>query len=138
MTELSRRVFMGATAAAGAAAAVGLPGMTGTANAAGHPRGSIDDVKHVVILMQENRSFDHYLGTLNGVRGFDDRQALVLPNGDPVFRQPHNGRDEGYLLPFRMDTTTHNAQNADGLPHDWDTGHTAVNNGAMDKWVAAK
>ncbi|AWS42808.1 phosphocholine-specific phospholipase C [Streptosporangium sp. 'caverna'] len=135
MTEISRRAFMGATAAAGAAVAVGLPG---TANAADHRHGSIADVKHVVILMQENRSFDHYFGTLNGVRGFEDRQALVFPNGDSVFRQPDRGRTEGYLLPFRMDTTKYNAQNAGGLPHDWDTGHTAVNGGAMDKWVSAK
>ncbi|SDL80425.1 phosphocholine-specific phospholipase C [Nonomuraea jiangxiensis] len=134
MTEFSRRTFIGATAAAGAAAAVvGLPD---TAQAA--KRGSIDEVKHVVILMQENRSFDHYFGNLNGVRGFGDRQALVLPNGEPVFHQPDRGRAEGHLLPFRMDTTKYNAQNAGGLPHDWSSGHVAVNNGAMDKWVNAK
>ncbi|GII59782.1 non-hemolytic phospholipase C [Planotetraspora thailandica] len=148
MTEISRRTFIGATAAAGAVAAVGMPGMTGTANASsddnngkhgGHgDHGSLADVKHVVILMQENRSFDHYFGTLNGVRGFGDRQAVTFPNGDSVFRQPDRGRSEGYLLPFRMDTTKYNAQNAGGLPHDWDTGHTAVDGGAMDKWVAAK
>ena len=31
---------------------------------------SLKDVKHVVLLMQENRSFDHYFGTLSGARGF--------------------------------------------------------------------
>ncbi|MGW9027950.1 alkaline phosphatase family protein [Streptomyces sp. NPDC055722] len=136
MTEISRRTFIGTTAA-GAAVAAGLPG---TAEAAGRDtrQGGIADVKHVVILMQENRSFDHYFGTLSGVRGFDDRQATVLSNGDPVFRQPARGRKEGYLLPFRMDTTKYNAQNAGGLPHDWDTGHSAVNYGAMDKWVQSK
>ncbi|GAA4573656.1 phosphocholine-specific phospholipase C [Planotetraspora kaengkrachanensis] len=140
MSDISRRAFIGATAAAGAAAAVA--GMSGTAEASDnghdHGRGTIADVKHVVILMQENRSFDHYFGTLNGVRGFGDRQALEFPNGDSVFRQPARGRAEGYLLPFRMDTTKYNAQNAGGLPHDWDTGHTAVDGGAMDKWVSAK
>src|SRR5690606_27464371 len=30
------------------------------------------DAEHIVILMQENRSFDHALGTLKGVRGFND------------------------------------------------------------------
>ncbi|MEU7337434.1 MULTISPECIES: phosphocholine-specific phospholipase C [unclassified Streptomyces] len=136
MTEISRRTFIGTTAA-GAAIAAGLPG-TAEAAARGSRHGSIDDVKHVVVLMQENRSFDHYFGTLSGVRGFGDRQATVLSNGDPVFRQPAGGREEGHLLPFRMDTTKYNAQNAAGLPHDWDSGHSAVNNGAMDKWVAAK
>ena len=46
------------------------------------------DIKHVVLLMQENRSFDHYFGTLAGVRGFDDPNALKLPNGKSVFYQP--------------------------------------------------
>ncbi|MFF3734985.1 phosphocholine-specific phospholipase C [Streptomyces sp. NPDC002476] len=99
----------------------------------------MDDIQHVVILMQENRSFDHYFGTLNGVRGFDDRQALTFPNGDSVFRQPAPARpDGGYLLPYRMDSTKFNAQNADGLPHDWESGHEAVNNGAMNRWTSAK
>ncbi len=44
-------------------------------------QGSLADIKHVVLLMQENRSFDHYFGTLSGVRGFEDKDALVLPNG---------------------------------------------------------
>ncbi|GGU15338.1 phosphocholine-specific phospholipase C [Streptomyces violascens] len=135
MTPLSRRAFVGASAATAAAAAVGLPE---PATAAPRPKGSIEDVKHVVVLMQENRSFDHYFGALGGVRGFDDRQALTFPNGDSVFRQPDAGRSDGFMLPFRMDTTKYNAQNAGGLPHDWGTGHTAINGGAMNKWVAAK
>lgn len=99
----------------------------------------MDDIRHVVILMQENRSFDHYFGTLNGVRGFDDRQALTFPNGDSVFRQPALSRtDGGFLLPYRMDSTKFNAQNADGLPHDWESGHDANNNGALNRWTSAK
>src|SRR6516225_1075991 len=50
--------------------------------------GSLGDIEHVVLLMQENRSFDHYFGTMSGVRGFDDANALRLPDGTPVFRQP--------------------------------------------------
>ncbi|MFD7539433.1 phosphocholine-specific phospholipase C [Streptomyces sp. NPDC059819] len=138
MTPLSRRAFVGASAATAAAAAVGLPDPTTATAAAPRPKGSIEDVKHVVVLMQENRSFDHYFGALAGVRGFDDRQALTFPNGDSVFRQPDAGRADGFMLPFRMDTTKYNAQNAGGLPHDWGTGHTAINGGAMNKWVAAK
>ncbi|MGW0959991.1 phosphocholine-specific phospholipase C [Streptomyces gelaticus] len=99
----------------------------------------MDDIRHVVILMQENRSFDHYFGTLNGVRGFDDRQALTFPNGDSVFRQPALARpDGGFLLPYRMDSTKFDAQNAAGLPHDWESGHEAINNGAMNRWTSAK
>jgi phospholipase C len=96
---------------------------------------SLEDVRHVVILMQENRSFDHYLGTLGGVRGFADREALVFPDGGSVFRQPSPG---GHLLPYRLDSTRYSAQHAEELPHDWDTGHQAINDGAMNGWVAAK
>src|SRR5580698_1720399 len=45
------------------------------------------DAEHIVILMQENRSFDHCFGTLQGVRGFNDPRAITLPNGNPVWLQ---------------------------------------------------
>ncbi|KQV03328.1 MULTISPECIES: phosphocholine-specific phospholipase C [unclassified Kitasatospora] len=141
MTEFSRRTFVGATAAAGAAALVGLPVETASAVTPGSVglTGTVADIRHVVILMQENRSFDHYFGALNGVRGFDDKQALQFPDGGNVFRQPDAGRsDGGVMLPYRMDTSKYNAQNAGGLPHDWATGHQAINNGAMNKWIPAK
>ncbi|MFB7471637.1 phosphocholine-specific phospholipase C [Kitasatospora sp. NPDC056184] len=140
MSDLSRRTFVGATAAAGAAALTGLPGTPAqAAPAPGRLTGTIKDVKHVVVLMQENRSFDHYFGTLGGVRGFGDKQALQFPDGTDVFRQPDPGRgDGGAMLPYRMDTSKYNAQNAGGLPHDWATGHQAINGGAMNKWIAAK
>src|SRR3954468_15215125 len=51
--------------------------------------GTIKDVQHVVIFMQENRCFDHYFGTLKGVRGFADRNAILLKNGKSVFHQPN-------------------------------------------------
>ncbi|MEU9132980.1 alkaline phosphatase family protein, partial [Kitasatospora sp. NPDC048540] len=68
--QLSRRTFVSATAAAGAATLTGLAGATEAEAKAKPTSGTVADVKHVVILMQENRSFDHYFGTLNGVRGF--------------------------------------------------------------------
>ncbi len=43
--------------------------------------GTIKDVKHIVILMQENRGFDHYFGTMRGVRGFGDRFPIPLESG---------------------------------------------------------
>ncbi|MFF1799249.1 twin-arginine translocation signal domain-containing protein, partial [Kitasatospora sp. NPDC058263] len=67
MSDLSRRSFVGATAAAGAAALTGLPAAPASAApAAGRPTGTIKDVKHVVVLIQENRSLDHYFRTING------------------------------------------------------------------------
>src|SRR5207302_5914589 len=40
----------------------------------------LSDIDHVVILIQENRSFDHYFGSYRGVRGFSDQSA--------AFQQP--------------------------------------------------
>jgi phospholipase C len=97
--------------------------------------GSIKDVKHIVVLMQENRSFDHYLGTLRGVRGFGDPRAVTLPSGNSVFQQP-NGT--GTLLPFRPPQPFLGFQFVGDLPHNWSDAHNAWNNGNNDNWVAAK
>src|SRR5436309_2957714 len=59
------------------------------------------DAEHVVILMQENRSFDHCFGALRGVRGFEDPRAITLPDQNPVWLQ-RNGAGETYA-PFRLD-----------------------------------
>src|SRR5260370_22665499 len=62
-----------------------------------HRTGTIEDVEHIVIMMQENRSFDHYFGTLRGVRGFGDPSSDQLHTGNPVWYQPNGG---SYVLPF--------------------------------------
>ncbi len=49
--------------------------------------GTIEDVEHVIVLMQENRSFDHYFGTLRGVRGFADPHPARTPSGETVWHQ---------------------------------------------------
>jgi len=87
MSELSRRGFLGATAAAAGAAVIGaaLPATDAQASPTSG-RGDIRDIKHVVILMQENRSFDQYFGSLKGVRGFGDRATITLPGGLPVLQ----------------------------------------------------
>lgn len=101
-------------------------------------RGRITDIQHIVILMQENRSFDHYYGTMPGVRGFADPAAIKLPNGNPVFYQPDPSHAQGYLLPFHYDTKTTSAQATPGTDHSWPTQHQAWDNGKMDAWIPAK
>jgi phospholipase C len=100
-------------------------------------RPSFKDIKHVVLLMQENRSFDHYFGTLAGVRGFDDPNAMKLPNGKPVFYQPDPENPNGYLLPFHLNTRQTSAQKIPSTNHGWKTQHEAWNGGKMDNWVPA-
>ncbi|MFF7638264.1 phosphocholine-specific phospholipase C [Kitasatospora sp. NPDC008050] len=150
--QLGRRRFLqlgGAGAAAAGlsmfppaiAKAMALPAISRTK--------SIKDVQHVVILMQENRSFDHYFGTLRGVRGFADPRPALLPNGKPVFHQPtstiktarYQGRNlpasESEVLPWYIDprsTTEHTA----GTDHGWPSGHQAWNGGRWDSWVTQK
>lgn len=139
MAGITRRRLLGAAAAtaAGAAAAL-LPPSVRQAVAAG-PRsgGSLSDVRHVVLLMQENRSFDHYFGTLAGVRGFGDPEALLLPDGRDVFHQPDPENPQGYLLPFHLDTHRTSAQAIPSTSHAWEVQHEAWNYGRMDRWVRA-
>lgn len=98
--------------------------------------GSIEDVEHIVIFMQENRSFDHYFGTLRGVRGFGDPRAVKLPNGDPVWYQP-NGSG-GYLLPFHPDVSNAGLSFIEDTDHGWNKTHNALNKGNLDQWVIEK
>jgi phospholipase C len=137
-----RRLLADATALSGVAAgAAVLPASlrrTLAATLSQPPRGSLRDIEHIVILMQENRSFDHYFGTMPGVRGFADPAAVRLPGGGPVFRQPAPDHAQGYLTPFRLDTAATSAQATPGTDHSWPTQHQAWNNGKMDQWVPAK
>lgn len=94
------------------------------------------DAEHVVILMQENRSFDHAFGALQGVRGFRDPRAHILPNGNPVWFQT-DARGDTYA-PFRLDMTTTNATWLGDLPHSWADQVDARNDGKYDKWLIAK
>jgi phospholipase C len=140
-SRFSRRRFLQyAAAVSGTAAAVttgldaGGPALRSQAAARGQLTGSMRDLKHVVILMQENRSFDHYFGTLNGVRGYGDKQILTYPNGTTIFQQPDVKRtDLGYLLPYHLTDQTDT-----DLDHGWEGDHEAWNNGLWNDWVPAK
>ncbi|HXR45660.1 MAG TPA: alkaline phosphatase family protein [Pseudolysinimonas sp.] len=94
--------------------------------------GDITDIKHVVVLMQENRSFDHYYGALPGVRGFGDKQALRFPNGKDVFSQPSGA---SFVKPTRVTTV---AGSTTGLDHSYSGGTSAWSRGRYNNWVGAK
>jgi phospholipase C len=100
-----------------------------------HRTGTIEDVEHIVIMMQENRSFDHYFGTLRGVRGFGDPRAVQLHTGNPVWYQPNGG---SYVLPFHPGAPNLGLQFLEDLAHDWTTTHAALNEGNNDQWVPQK
>ncbi len=138
-TKLTRRRLLrnSARLAAAAFASSLLPPNVRRALADPPSSGSFRDIKHVVLLMQENRSFDHYFGTMAGVRGFDDANALLLPNGKSVFYQPDAENPEGYLLPFHLDTRKTSAQKIPSTSHAWSVQHESWNGGKMDRWLEA-
>ncbi len=94
------------------------------------------DAEHVVILMQENRSFDHCYGSLNGVRGFNDPRAFIKPDKKPIWFQT-NEKGQTYA-PFRLNIKDTNATWMGSLPHGWTDQVDARNNGRNDQWLVAK
>jgi len=96
---------------------------------------TLQDVQHVVILMQENRSFDHYFGTLRGVRGFGDRHTVPLASGRPVWYQSDGARE---IPPFHLDTRTTSAIRAPGTPHAFSNAQAAWSQGQFGFWPKFK
>ena len=138
-TRATRREVLKGTAAAAvdlaAALMYGCGGRSGNSPTPVVPACSkVTDIDHVVILIQENRSFDHYFGSYRGVRGFSDQSA--------AFQQPYLGNTTsppvGVLLPFHLDTSKANAACTHDITHDWIPQHQSWNNGAMDGFVTSR
>lgn len=123
----TRRGFIQGTAAASLAASL-FPASIGEALAlpARRVTGTLKDVEHVVILMQENRSFDHYFGSLRGVRGFDDPRPTLRPDGRPIWQQSAEPGADAAMVPFHLDTANSAANCIDSLDHSW--------KGSNDRW----
>jgi phospholipase C len=97
--------------------------------------GSVRDVQHIVILMMENRGFDHYFGTLRGVRGFGDRHPVPLESGKPVWFQSDGNRE---IAPYHLDTATTSALRVPGTPHAFNNAQAAWNQGKFGFWPKYK
>jgi len=135
----SRRDFIkkAAMLSGGASVLGALPPSIAKAFAIDPPAGStFYDAEHVVILMQENRSFDHCYGSLQGVRGFNDPRAITLPNQNPVWLQS-NKEGETYA-PFHLDIKNTKITWMGSLPHSWTNQTDARNEGKYDKWLDVK
>ncbi len=98
-------------------------------------KGTLDDVKHIVILMQENRSFDHYFGTLRGVRGFGDRFPIPLASGKPVWYES-NGQHE--VSPFHLNMHSMNAVKIHSTSHTFADSQAAWGQGRFGFWPQFK
>jgi phospholipase C len=134
MDRTTRRHFL-RLAGAGAAGSM-LPNLIDRALAipANRRTGSIHDIEHIVIHMQENRSFDHYFGMLNGVRGFGDPRPLRLPGGRSVWAQPSTQHPDGYVLPFHGDSKTTRSFKVDGADQSHQENVHIFNRGRYDRW----
>jgi phospholipase C len=150
-----RRTFLKAGLGAAALGAAAGTGLSWPAGASIERAASLDvtnnptlgDIEHIVILMQENRSFDHYFGTLSGVRGFSDPDVRVndiFGTAAPVWNQygfsPQAGLNSGqYLQPFPLQNITgkENGSTTNDISHEWWTQHQSWNNGKMDSFVQA-
>ena len=136
MTQIDRRRLL-----ALGAASLALPAAIQNAWAieAKSVTGTIQDVEHVVILMQENRSFDHYFGTMNGVRGFGDRFPVPLPGGRTVWAQGHTKTAPPVIAPFPLNTQqTFAHMRVEGTPHSWADAQYAWDHGRMTNWPDQK
>jgi phospholipase C len=139
MHNFTRRELLklGATTAVAELTALGLHGCGGGSVISPPPPAAcskLSDIEHVVILIQENRSFDHYFGSYRGVRGFSDPSM--------AFRQPDPANTTispvGTLLPFHLDTTTTNAACTHDINHAWVPQHQSWHSGAMDGFVSSR
>src|ERR1700759_4575932 len=88
------------------------------------------EIEHIVVLMQENRSFDHYFGAMPGVRGFGDKSV-----SKDVFYQADADNPDKYLLPFHAAPDHHKAQLRPSTSHNWGPEHQSWDNGKMDGFV---
>jgi phospholipase C len=135
MTELNRRRFLQIAGATAGFTALSGSITRAAAIPAARRTGTLKDVEHIVVLMQENRSFDHYFGSLRGVRGFGDPRPVTLPSGKSVWHQPDGDRE---VLPYRPDAENLGLQFIEGLNHEWTGSHAAFADGRYDGWIPAK
>ena len=84
--------------------------------------------------MQENRSLRPLLRhPVRACAASTTRTALDLPNGRSVFHQPDPANPDGYLLPFRLDTTTTSARRRSRPPsHAW---ASSTRRGTAARWT---
>lgn len=160
MNQQDRRSFLrniGSAVGASAALASFPPAIQrALAIPANQRTGTIHDVEHIVILTQENRSFDHYFGTLAGVRGFGDpfpvpvvdrvgtfarKSIFVQPigGGAPVPGRPNWGSNRAAIAPFHLNTEQDfSVMRVSGTPHSWTDAQAAWDHGRMNNWPKAK
>lgn len=139
-----RQLLKGGAALAGAGLTYdGYMRFFAEVNAQAPEFGRLSDIEHVVFIIQENRSFDHYFGAYKGVRGFSD-PAAMRPDNSSIFAQPDPTQTTlmpvGTRYPFRLNETspTMGAACLNDPDHSWITNHTNYNSGRMDGFMQSQ
>lgn len=133
---MDRRKFIEITSKSGAAALAWPALIEKALSVRAHDvSGSINDVEHIVILMQENRSFDHYFGTMKGMRGYGDRFPVPLASGKRAF---HQSDGKSIIPPYHADKNSSNAALIKGTPHNFPDMQAAWNQGKYGYWPLFK
>ncbi len=135
MSKFDRREFIRSASAAASLAFLPPSIRKALAISANVQTGTIQDVKHIVIVMQENRSFDHYYGTLRGVRGFGDPVPIPLPSGRNVWFQTDGSTE---VPPYHLNPATSSALLVEESPHTFPDTQAAWNQGAYGQWPLYK
>jgi phospholipase C len=150
MSTISRRRFL--ELAGGGVAATMLSDSIARALAipANRATRSIRDVEHIVVLTQENRSFDQYFGVMRGVRGFGDPHPVTLPSGRPVWYQADGATvvppfrpalcedQSGLISPCAAVDDSLGLMFIEDLDHGWNGTHEMFHGGNWDQWLPAK
>ena len=95
-----------------------------TASATAAALGGAQKIKHVVVIMQENRSFDSYFGTFHGADG------IPMQNGIPTVCAP-DPKTGTCVAPFH-DPSDKN----EGGPHGESSATADIHGGKMDGFIA--
>lgn len=123
--HLSRRRFLRGAAAAGGFLTLGgvSPVQLAFSRNAGLPEPEQSGIEHIVVLMMENRSFDHMLGWLEGANG---RQAGLR------YSDSSGGLHRTYRLAPDYQGCAHPDPD-----HSYEGGRVEYNDGACDGWLRA-
>ncbi|KAF2094978.1 phosphoesterase-domain-containing protein [Rhizodiscina lignyota] len=102
----------------------------------------LSQIDHVVLFMQENRAFDHYFGTMAGIRGFKDPNRLQAPGHKPVWYQDVDSslsNDTDSLLPWYLNYLggdwVEATQCMSAGDNGWNDNHAALNDDLNNKWA---
>src|SRR4051794_36562673 len=122
-SRVNRRQFLGRSAAAAAGISIGSHFASAATRNKILPKPQKSGIDHIIVVMMENRSFDHFLGWLPGADGKQAGLAYVDRNGLVQPTHPLAPDYQGCDHP--------------GPDHSYEGARVEYDNGRGDGWVRA-